>query len=260
MKPSIHERIAAGRANYTTDALLLELNRLARVHRGFRERKVGEWSVELTHTDPVREDSYLRQRGESSMLSSALTTQYGFMATREYPSADFSMVTYNFCATSALDNVALPEHLARYVYGAYTNPLEQAEPVNAIQSVEVHIDTEDEKLHVCQNAKYLDMGGNEIVATCTNMPQDDEDEATAITIADLNDDSDHINMDFFNLPTPLQFRADAALHLEQLESTDDTAARAMFDREFSPEQRHLDLAYFTLRSMKHAMRNIGMDV
>lgn len=88
MKSSFHERIAAGRANYTTDALLLELDRLARVHRGFRERKVGEWSVELTHTDPVREASYLRHRGEPSLPPSPLTTQYGFTATRDYPSAN----------------------------------------------------------------------------------------------------------------------------------------------------------------------------
>lgn len=263
MKTSVQERIIAGRANYTPDALLRELDRVAKTHRGFRERKVGEWSVELSSTDPVHEESYLqgrlREQG-TPLLPSALTTQYAFTATRSYPSPTFSMVTYNFSATSALDNVQLPEHLARYIYGAYKNPLEQAGPVSSVQSVDIHIDTEDKELHVCQNAKYIDIDGMELVSTCSNMTLDDSDEVTAITQVDMHDDSGDVDMDFFNVPPPIQFRADAAQHLEQTDAPTDPVAQELFKREFAPDRLNLDLAYFTLRSMKHAMRQIGMGI
>ena len=60
--------------------------------------------------------------------------------------------------------------------------------------------------------------------------------------------------------TCLKRFANTPLHLEQLDSPSDPAARELFDRELSPDRRNLDLAYFTLRSMKHTMRDAGMSV
>lgn len=190
---------------------------------------------------------------------------YRFEALRDVmPGAPTTLdFTYGYSKTE--HNIMIPEHIARFAYGAKKNPVLAAGPSRKQELTDVSIDSETFEVGVRETVMYFDRNGNQVVhvdsegypedykaTVFPQMPKVDATQPPADGIITLRT--------VRHLGIPKNLRTNAARSQEKMKKP---VSRKKFEKivmDYDYELADLVIATDVLKDMVSAFRQVGMKI